>query len=120
MRAGEVYENRVQGDRFVVREGSADTGGARLLGDLYVRPGGRVAGKHTHAYITERFEVLSDRPVRRPDVAEAALGEPLAHQLVERERRVAQQGAEIVCAGPLAAGARARREGGHLTDAANS
>jgi hypothetical protein len=59
VRAGEVYENRVQGDRFVVREGSADTEGKRLVGDLYVRPGGRVAGKHTHAYITERFEVLS-------------------------------------------------------------
>src|SRR5215218_6837056 len=59
MRAGEVYENRVQGDRFVVREGSEDTAGERLVGDLYVRPGGRVAGKHTHAYITERFEVLA-------------------------------------------------------------
>lgn len=59
MRAGEVYENRVQGDRFVVREGSEDSGGERLTGDLYVRPGGRVAGKHTHSYITERFEVLA-------------------------------------------------------------
>ena len=59
MKAGEVYENRVQGDRFVVREGSEDTAGDRLVADLYVRPGGRVAGKHTHAYITERFEVLA-------------------------------------------------------------
>lgn len=59
MRAGEIYENRVQGDRFVVREGSEDTGGERLTGDLYVRPGGAVAGKHVHAYITERFKVVS-------------------------------------------------------------
>jgi quercetin dioxygenase-like cupin family protein len=59
VRAGEIYENRVQGDRFVVREGSADTGGARLVGDLYIRPGGAVAGKHVHAYITERFEVVT-------------------------------------------------------------
>lgn len=59
MRAGEIYENRVQGDRFVVREGSEDTGGERLVGDLYIRPGGAVAGKHTHAYITERFKVLA-------------------------------------------------------------
>ena len=59
MRAGEIYENRVQGDRFVVREGSEDTGGERLVGDLYIRPGGAVAGKHVHAYITERFEVVS-------------------------------------------------------------
>lgn len=57
MRRGEVYENKVQGDRFV---GSEDTGGERrLVGDLYVRPGGAVAGKHLHSYITERFEVLA-------------------------------------------------------------
>jgi len=59
MRAGEIYENRVQGDRFVVREGSEETGGERLTGDLYIRPGGAVAGKHVHSYITERFEVVS-------------------------------------------------------------
>lgn len=59
MRAGEIYENRVQGDRFVVREGSEDTGGERLTGDLYIRPGGAVAGKHLHSYITECFEVVA-------------------------------------------------------------
>jgi quercetin dioxygenase-like cupin family protein len=59
VRAGEIYENRVQGDRFVVREGGDDTGGERLLGDLHIRPGGAVAAKHVHAYTTERFEVVS-------------------------------------------------------------
>ena len=59
MRAGEIYENRVQGDRFVVREGGDDTGGERLVGDLFIKPGGAVAAKHVHAYTTERFEVLS-------------------------------------------------------------
>jgi quercetin dioxygenase-like cupin family protein len=59
MRAGEIYENRVQGDRFVVREGSEDTGGDRLTGDLYIRPGGAVAGRHVHSYLTECFEVRS-------------------------------------------------------------
>jgi quercetin dioxygenase-like cupin family protein len=59
VRAGEIYENRVQGDRGVVREGSEDNGGERLVVDLYVRPGGAVAGKHVHANLTERFEVLS-------------------------------------------------------------
>lgn len=59
MRAGEVYENRVQGDRVVVREGSEDTDGERLVVDLYVRPGGAVAGRHVHSYITERFTVLA-------------------------------------------------------------
>lgn len=59
MRAGEIYENRVQGDRFFVREGGEDTGGERLVGDLYIRPGGAIAGKHVHSYITERFEVVA-------------------------------------------------------------
>lgn len=59
MRAGEIYENRIQGDRFVVREGGEDTGGERLVGDLYIRPGGAIAGKHVHSYITERFEVVA-------------------------------------------------------------
>src|SRR5829696_9111606 len=59
MRAGEIYENRVQGDRLVVREGSQDTRGERLTGDLYIRPGGAIAGKHVHLYITERFEVVA-------------------------------------------------------------
>jgi quercetin dioxygenase-like cupin family protein len=61
MRAGEIYENRVQGDRFVVREGSEDNGGERLVGDLYIRAGGAVAGRHVHSYITECFEVLAGR-----------------------------------------------------------
>ena len=59
MRAGEIYENRVQGDRAVVREGSDDTNGERLVVELYVRPGGAVAAKHVHSYLTERFEVLA-------------------------------------------------------------
>lgn len=59
MRGGEIYENRVEGARFVVREGSDDTAGEHLVGDLYIRPGGAVAAKHVHAYITERFEVLA-------------------------------------------------------------
>lgn len=59
MKAGEVYENRVQGDRAIVREGSEDTEGERLVVDLYVRPGGAVAGKHVHSYMTETFEVQS-------------------------------------------------------------
>jgi quercetin dioxygenase-like cupin family protein len=74
MRAGEVYENRVQGDRFVVREGGEDTGGERLSADLYVRPGGAVAGKHVHAYTTERFEVLSGTVRFHVDGSEQIVG----------------------------------------------
>lgn len=74
MRAGEVYENRVQGDRFLVREGSEDTGGDRLVGDLCIRPAGAVAAKHVHAYITERFEVLSGTVRFHVDGREEVLG----------------------------------------------
>ena len=102
MRAGEIYENRIQGDRFVVREGSEDTGGERLVGDLYIRPGGAVAGKHVHSYITERFEVLAGtvrfhvdgrdelaRPGQRVEVRPGVVhdwwnaGDDEAHALVE-------------------------------------
>src|SRR5215217_5226726 len=54
-----MYENRIQGDRAVIREGSEDTDGERLVVDLYIRPGGAVAAKHVHSYITERFDVLA-------------------------------------------------------------
>ena len=102
MRAGEVYENLVQGDRIVVREGAGETGGDRLVGDLYIRPGGAVAGRHVHSYITERFEVVAGRvrfhldgrdeiatPGERVEVPPGAVhdwwndGEDEAHVLVE-------------------------------------
>lgn len=104
MRSGEAYENRVQGDRAVVREGSDDNGGERLVVDLYVRPGGAVAGKHIHEYITERFEVLAGTvrfhldgrdevvgPGQRVEVPPGAVhdwwnvGDDEAHVLVEIE-----------------------------------
>jgi quercetin dioxygenase-like cupin family protein len=59
VKAGEVYENRVQRDRAVVREGSAENGGERLVVALQVAPGGGGADKHVHSYLTETFEVLS-------------------------------------------------------------
>jgi quercetin dioxygenase-like cupin family protein len=101
-RAGDVYENRVQGDRAVLREGSEDTGGERLVADLYIRPGGAVAAKHVHDYITERFEVIAGTvrfhldgeeriagPGERVEVPPGAVhdwwnvGEEEAHVLVE-------------------------------------
>jgi quercetin dioxygenase-like cupin family protein len=59
VKAGEVYENRVQRDRAVVREGSEENDGERLVVELQISPGGGVADKHVHSYLTERFEVLS-------------------------------------------------------------
>ena len=58
---GEVYENPVTGERAVIRVGTDENAGARLVVDLYIRPGGAVAGEHVHPAIHERFTVLQGR-----------------------------------------------------------
>ena len=45
LRAGEVYENPVTGERAVIRIGTDITGGELLVVDLYVQPGGAVMGE---------------------------------------------------------------------------
>jgi len=60
-RRGDVFENPVTGERAVVRIGTADTTGNRLVVDLYLRPGARVAAPHYHPAIWERFTVVSGR-----------------------------------------------------------
>lgn len=60
-RAGEVFENPVTGERIVVRVGTEESGGELLVADLYVRPGGAVAGEHVHARIEEWFTVQEGR-----------------------------------------------------------
>jgi quercetin dioxygenase-like cupin family protein len=61
LRRGEVYENPMTGERAVVRVGTDETAGARLVVDLYVSPGGRVAAEHYHPTIVERFTVVRGR-----------------------------------------------------------
>jgi len=85
LRRGEVYENPVTGERAVIRIGTGETDGERLVVDLYVRPGGRVAAEHYHPVIRERFtavhgrigiSVNGKRSIAVPGVAiEAAPGE---------------------------------------------
>ncbi len=58
---GDVYTNPVTGERCVVRAVDEDGDPARVLVDLHVSPGGRVAGAHVHPSFAERFEVLSGR-----------------------------------------------------------
>jgi mannose-6-phosphate isomerase-like protein (cupin superfamily) len=58
-RAGDIVENPITGERVVVRIGGDDTNGERLVCDMYVRPGGRVAGAHVHDTLSERFEVVA-------------------------------------------------------------
>ena len=52
-----MFENPVTGERVVVRVGTEESGGDRLVADLYVRPGGAVAGEHVHTRIEEWFTV---------------------------------------------------------------
>ena len=59
--AGDELENPVTGERAVVREGTDDSGGRRIVTDLFLRPGGAVVGAHVHSYFHERFEVLDGR-----------------------------------------------------------
>jgi quercetin dioxygenase-like cupin family protein len=57
-RAGEMYENPVTGEQVVIRLGTEESGGGHLVVDLYVAPGGAVAGEHVHQDIEEVFTVL--------------------------------------------------------------
>ena len=61
LKAGEVHENPVTGERGVIRVGTDTTGGELLIVDLYVRPGGAVMGEHLHPAMEERFTMLRGR-----------------------------------------------------------
>jgi quercetin dioxygenase-like cupin family protein len=78
-KAGDVAENPVTGERVVVRVGTEDSGGELLVAELFVRPGGAVAGEHVHPVIHEWFTVLEGRVGFRLDGREsvAAVGESL-------------------------------------------
>lgn len=60
-RAGDVLENPVTGERAVVRVGTEETNGERLVVDLFIKPGAAVVGEHLHPLVEERFTVLSGR-----------------------------------------------------------
>ena len=57
--AGHVIENPVSGERIVIRESGAQNGGARLVFDLFLPPGGHVPAGHTHPSQEERFTVVA-------------------------------------------------------------
>jgi quercetin dioxygenase-like cupin family protein len=58
-RYGDVYENRVTGERAVVLRGDEDGAGQSGLVHLTVKPGGAVAGEHVHPRVQERFRLIS-------------------------------------------------------------
>ena len=73
-KAGQVIENPVTGERVVVRVGTEDSRGERLVSDLYVRPGGAVAGEHVHPVVHESFTVVRGRVGFRLDGRESVAG----------------------------------------------
>ena len=61
LRRGEIYDNPVTGERAIVRVGTDETDGGRLVIDMQARPGAAGAGEHIHPSIDERFTVLRGR-----------------------------------------------------------
>lgn len=57
--AGEIFENVVTGERGVIRVGTDDSTDGRLVAELFIDPGGRVAAAHTHRDVHERFTIVS-------------------------------------------------------------
>jgi quercetin dioxygenase-like cupin family protein len=60
-RCGDVYENKVTGERAVVLRGDEDGRGQSGLVHLTARPRGAVVGEHIHPQLKERFLVISGR-----------------------------------------------------------
>ena len=73
--AGAWLQNPVTGELARMNVGPADTGGRRVEADLWVQPGGAVAGAHVHEHFVERFEVLDGEVgSRSPGVERIARG----------------------------------------------
>ena len=58
IRAGDVIENPVTGERIVFRQTSRETNGQAVVIETFVQPNGFVAAAHVHPSQEERFEVL--------------------------------------------------------------
>ena len=67
IRVGALYENPVTGERAVVRVPPQEANGHLLVVDLYLRPGGRVAGEHVHPAATESFTPVTGQLAVRHD-----------------------------------------------------
>lgn len=58
IRAGDVIENPVTGERILFRTTSYETHGEAVVVEAYVEPHGAVAMAHVHPFQEERFEIL--------------------------------------------------------------
>ncbi len=74
MKAGEVYENPVTGERVVIRVGAEECGGELFVADLYVKPDGASMGEHVHPGIEEGFTVVRGRLGYRLEGREGVAG----------------------------------------------
>jgi mannose-6-phosphate isomerase-like protein (cupin superfamily) len=72
-RYGDLYENRVTGERAVVLRGDEDGRGEPGLVHLTVQPGGAVSAEHWHPHLQERFRVISGTLGTRIDGVEGTL-----------------------------------------------
>jgi quercetin dioxygenase-like cupin family protein len=58
---GRVIDNSISGERIVIRQSGAQTGGRLLSFDLFLPPGAHVAARHVHPVQEERFTVIAGR-----------------------------------------------------------
>jgi quercetin dioxygenase-like cupin family protein len=72
-RCGDIYQNKVTGERAVVLRGDEDSRGQSGLVHLTARPHGAVVGEHIHPQFKERFRVISGRLGTRVDGVERTL-----------------------------------------------
>lgn len=61
VKPGEVYYNPRCREKVVIRTPSSQTNGERIIMDVYVEPGGFVAGYHNHPFSEERFTLVRGR-----------------------------------------------------------
>ena len=59
IRAGDIIENPVTGERLLFHATSADTDGEVVVVEVTVQPKGAVAAAHVHPFQTERFEIVA-------------------------------------------------------------
>ena len=61
LRAGDMLINPITGERLLFQQTARDTGGAAVVFETFVKPGGFVAAAHVHPYQEERFAILAGR-----------------------------------------------------------
>lgn len=61
VRAGDMIENAVTGERLRFHRMSAETNGELVVVEAFVQPGGQVAAAHVHPHQQERFLVVAGK-----------------------------------------------------------